>query len=244
MEIDDFLGLLKKRRSMRRFKPDPIPDEYIEKILEAARWAMSGANAQPWEFVVVKDQETKDKMAEFFIEGRMEAYSIERTRLEELRHHQLRTLPKGLPSFKDAPVLIAVCGDRRTLQATVLATHFSPGGELEHTFIMNIANAIQIMHLAVAALGLGSQWVSFGQAFEQKVKALLDVPDMLEILAIVPIGYTAYVPAGVYRRKLKEIVHYEKYDRSRYRSGEDIIKFLADLRKRTRRAYDQEAGLP
>ena len=45
MEIDELLELVRKRRSIRQFKPDPIPDEHVEKIIETARWAMSGANA-------------------------------------------------------------------------------------------------------------------------------------------------------------------------------------------------------
>ena len=53
MNIKDFLELAKKRRSIRHFKPDPVTEEFIEQILEAARWAMSGANGQPWEFIVV-----------------------------------------------------------------------------------------------------------------------------------------------------------------------------------------------
>jgi len=64
MEIDKLLELAKKRRSIRSFKPDPFPDEYVEEIIEVARWAMSGANAQPWEFVVVKNEETINKIAE------------------------------------------------------------------------------------------------------------------------------------------------------------------------------------
>ena len=67
MNIDGFLELARKRRNIRRFKPDLIPDECIEKILEAARWAQSGANAQPWEFIVVKDKDTKDKIADLYV---------------------------------------------------------------------------------------------------------------------------------------------------------------------------------
>ena len=63
MDYDAFLELVKnRRRSVRRFKPDPISDEYVEKIIEAARWAPSGFNAQPWEFVVVRKQELKGKI--------------------------------------------------------------------------------------------------------------------------------------------------------------------------------------
>ena len=58
MTYDEFLALVKARHTCRGFKAEPIPDDAIEKILEAARWAMSGANSQPWEFVVVRKPET------------------------------------------------------------------------------------------------------------------------------------------------------------------------------------------
>jgi len=69
MQIDEFLELTKKRRTIRRFKPDPVPDECIEKMLEAARFAQSGGNAQPWEFIVVKDKETKNRIVELVAEA-------------------------------------------------------------------------------------------------------------------------------------------------------------------------------
>ena len=66
IQIDEFLDLVRERRSIRKFKPDPVPDEYIQKILEAAHWAISGANAQPWEFIVIKDPLTKKRLGEAF----------------------------------------------------------------------------------------------------------------------------------------------------------------------------------
>ena len=68
MNLDEFLELARKRRSVRKFKPDPIPDGVVEKILDAAHWAQSGANAQPWEFIVVRNRETIHKMADFLKE--------------------------------------------------------------------------------------------------------------------------------------------------------------------------------
>jgi len=59
MDIDGLLEIIKKRRHNGRVKADPIPDESLKKIIEAASWAPSGNNAQPWEFVVVKSAETK-----------------------------------------------------------------------------------------------------------------------------------------------------------------------------------------
>jgi hypothetical protein len=65
----------------------------------------------------------------------------------------------------------------------------------------------------------------------------LDVPEELTIPTIVPIGYPAYEPPPPYRRDLKEIIHFEKYDRSKYRSGDDIYNFLLTLRQKTRPSY-------
>src|SRR5512139_2189033 len=119
MDIETFIDLLKSRRSIRAYKPDPIPDDAIQKIIEAARWAPSGANAQPWEFILVKDPATKEKMARIYHETyEAEHECMEELRIEEFRHHQIASSTPSLPAFKDAPVLVVVCGDRRTLQAS------------------------------------------------------------------------------------------------------------------------------
>ncbi len=242
MRIDEFLELSRKRRCIRRFKPDPIPDEYVGKIVEAARWAMSGANGQPWEFIAVKDRETINKMAEQYLEVQKRVHHIERTRVEELRQPKYAAGgPVGLPGFKDAPVIIVVLGDRRTLQATVLAPHFLPpgeGGDPDATYLKNVGNATMLIHLAVAALGLGSQWCSVNGLFVRPLQELLDIPAEIIPHTIVPIGYPAYEPPLPYRREVKEILHYDKYDHSKYRTDEDIYNFILDLRRRTRSAYD------
>ena len=64
MDYDSLLELVKDRRSIRRFKPDLSPDEYVEKIIEAARWAPSGFNTQPWEFMVVRKREIRERIVE------------------------------------------------------------------------------------------------------------------------------------------------------------------------------------
>ena len=62
MDYESLLRVIKKRRTIRKFKPSTVPDEYIEKVIDAARWAPSAANTQPWEFVVVKNEEARKKM--------------------------------------------------------------------------------------------------------------------------------------------------------------------------------------
>ena len=239
MNIDELLELMRKRRSIRKFKPDAVPDEYIEKMIEAARWAPSGANGQPWEFVIIRDQETKNKMAELYRQIRPEHYYIEQTRVEDLRHNVLRKPPTDLPAFKDAPVLIVVCGDRRAFQGSILAgVYLGSGGGIDGTYQKSIANAIFSLHLAAAALGLGSQWATVTTEYEQLLKPLLGIPPILHIHTIVPVGYPAHEPKPSYRRTAEEIVHQERYDMAKFRTGDKIIEFIGRLRDRTRPNYN------
>ena len=62
--MQDILDVLTSRKSIRRYKSDPVSDEMIDKILEAARWAPTGENYQPWRFIVIKDQETRNKIGD------------------------------------------------------------------------------------------------------------------------------------------------------------------------------------
>jgi 5,6-dimethylbenzimidazole synthase len=239
MSIDDFLTFLHHRRSIRRFKPYTVPAETIEKVLEAGRWAMSGANAQPWEFVVVRDTKTRDRLAESWFEPHKEMYAIEQSRITELRLPPLREFATS-PAWKEAPVLIAVVGDRRTYQATVLGASFLvTEGAADAIYLKNMANATQNLNMAAAAAGLGAMWISITQAWSDSIKRILDIPDVLEVHTMIAMGYSAYEGKAAARRPLKEIVHYESYDMSKYRSAEYIQQFIYDLRKNTERPYKQ-----
>ncbi|MCL2281295.1 MAG: nitroreductase family protein [Dehalococcoidia bacterium] len=239
MNIDDFLSLVHTRRSVRRFKTDPVPPELLEKILEAGRWAMSGANAQPWEFVVVQDAAIRARIVDSWLAPNNEAYVIEQMRVPELRHHHLRS-PLTTPSFQDAPVIITIVGDRRTYQATVLGASFLvTEGAADAIYLKNMANASQMLHLAAAAAGLSSEWISVNRPWGQALKRILDIPEILEVHTLAAIGYPTYQPKPSYRRPLTDIVHYDKYDRSKYRNGEDIYKYLVTLRQNTEPPYKQ-----
>lgn len=223
MQIDDFIALARKRRSIRQFKPDPVPDEYINKIIEAARWAMSGANSQPWEFIVVKDKDIISKLADIHLKYYQIQTIVELTRIPEYGHPTQKKPTDIL--WRYAPVVIAVLGDMRVMQASTITLRFFE----EHTFDHNMANCVQMMHLAAAALGLGSQWVSMHAPRKELMKAVLGVPPDINLFNLVPIGYPAHKPAG-FRRKLSEIVHQNKYDMSRFRTQEDIQEFVKFLR--------------
>ena len=74
---DLLYDIIRRRSSVRKLKPDPIPDEYIGKILEAGRWAMSGANSQPWEYIVVKDAKSEKGSLPLLFGGQYRLYLLD-----------------------------------------------------------------------------------------------------------------------------------------------------------------------
>jgi nitroreductase len=237
------LELVKRRMSVRKFRPDPIPDDTISKILEVARWAMSGANSQPWEFVVVTDSAIKKQLRDAYSEHNTDfIFWMEQQREYNLRHpsyqvkddpHESLRFNKAKANWHLAPALIVVLGDGRRQWGTVMGAH-TFGRDQSH-LTDSLANASFLIHLAVASLGLTSEWVSIH--IEEPHKRILGVPDLLKLYLIIPIGY-ADVPAraGV-RRPLEDMVHRERYDMSKHMSNEEVVKYLYSLREATGSNY-------
>lgn len=222
----EFMKLVKERRSIRRFKQDPVPLESVEKIVEAARWAMSGGNAQPWDFIAIQNKETKEKIIEIYQSQQMEMHFLEMARQQELRHPQLAQAPSGPPGFADAPLIIAVLGDPR-VQHTVSILGASSSSTRFELLDQSLGCSVQIMQLAVTSLGLTSGWVSIVHPMiEEPLKQLLGVPNVLRLMVLVPVGYPAHQPRTPFRREITEFLHYERYDMTRFRSGKDIIDYV------------------
>jgi nitroreductase len=189
--------------------------------------------------VVVTDAGLRAELAESWFEPHREMYAIEQSRIEALRLTPLREFA-STAAFKSAPVLVAVLGDRRTYQATVLgAPYLATEGASDAIYLKNMANAAQNINLAAAAADLGAMWISITRVWADSIRRILDVPDMLEVHTMIALGYPAYQPKPASRRPLADIVHYDKYDSARYRSAEDIQAFLYNLRANTEIPYKQ-----
>jgi 5,6-dimethylbenzimidazole synthase len=244
-EYDLLLNLLQYRSSVRRLKPDPLPDGYVEKVVEAGRWAMSGANSQPWEFIIVRDPKIKKELAEAYREINADYnFWMEQQRIPELRHPSFQLAEGENPyekaenmkkryRWEEVPALIAVIGDGRRQWGTVMGGH-TFGRDQSH-LTDGLANACMLMHLAAASLGLGTQWVTIH--IQDPFKRILEVPDIYTFYLIIPIGYPAIEPKRGVRRELSEMLHYEKYDQSKYMSNAEVINYLAKLRGNTLEKY-------
>jgi len=235
MDYDQFLTLVKTRRSTRKFKTDPVPDDLVEKIIEAGRWAPSGANSQPWEYIVIKDKGTKDRIVDIVKEHGEYNRKVELTREEKLRWPSAAKVAgdpglKDAPGFKDAPVFIILCGDPRTRESYPLLTLLTRG---DSHFASSLAGAFLNMALAATTLGLGSQWISAtGHPFVMcLLRELLGIPDKLVIYDAMAVGYPAEQPRPRLVRERADMVHYERYDRAKYRTDEQIKDFIISLRK-------------
>lgn len=228
MNYDSFLELVKKRRSIRRFKPDPISDEHIGKIIEAARWAPSGANSQPWEFVIIKDKETKEKIHEFIADMGEINRKVELIRPPELQHHGGHGPAGGRPGYMAAPVFIIACGDPRGRAAYPFSTALTRARE---NLISGMASAFLYMHLAATTLGLASQWVSAtaNTVTQARIKVLLGIPTRLDIYDTMALGY----PAGESRPRLvrerEEMMHRERFDLSKFKTDEQHRQFIISI---------------
>jgi nitroreductase len=228
MDYNGFLELVQRRRSVREFKPDMVSDELIDKILEAAHWAPSGANSQPWEFVIVKNPELKEGIMKIFEEGDALAYRMELTREPRLRL-PLYNRPPQTPSFASAPVFIVMCGDPRTMAAYPLRDGSYRG---QSNYISSLAGACLYIHLAAVALGIGAKWITAtGIPFEQcLIKDLLKIPEELDIYETLAIGYPAQEPRPRSVRDMKDIVHHEYYDEKKFRTDDQVKDFICSLR--------------
>jgi nitroreductase len=226
MDYDSLLDLVKERRTIRKFKPDPIPDDYIEKIIEVARWAPSGFNTQPWEFIVIKDKKLKEDLARLSAEYR-EKYG---RRLEATREPRLG--PLKLPGsyepmdWNSAPVFIMLCGDTRAKIGLPMTVR-NDSWECRSIFTSSLANAFLYMHLAATSLGLAANWVSALKAtlVHRMVKHTLGLPQDFEIYDMMAIGYPAMKPRKKLMRDKNTMVHFDHCTADDFRTDEEVIEY-------------------
>ncbi len=185
-----------RQRACRAFRADPVSDEDLARLIDAATHAPSAENRQPWQFVVVRDPATRAAIGDLTRrawEAHGRAFSEQR-----LSASLLAEVDRGATGgIAAAPVHIAVCADlERGLEATVGSS---------------IYPAVQNLLLAATALGLGSALTTLTTAFTAELAELLGLPDHVRPVAIVPVGWPAR-PLGPPRREpFASHTHRERY---------------------------------
>ena len=201
----DVMDAIQKRRSIRHFKPDDIPNDVLERLLNAMRLAPSGENRQPWKFIVVRDKTTKYKVAATCIWKTSDGKQV---------------LQKWI---NEAPVIIVACGfekeasvryykkgeliitDWASLEAEMQQTTI----EYESSLVSDLTIAIDHLTLAARAEGLGTCWL--GSMKEPQVKEILSIPKDVRAPLAVVLGYPMSWPNSRPRKSINEIICYDKY---------------------------------
>ncbi len=188
-------------RALRRFRPDPIPDEMLFQLFDAAIRAPSGQNAQDWRFIVITDPAVKAKMQGWAEEG-WRRYQPELSenpeRIDGLPRTQrltLRSVEHLVAHLHEAPAIIAVLG--------LKGRHSTPGGS---TF-----PAVQNLMLAARGLGLGASVFNLPMRGSDELLALLDIPDTNQLYCLLPIGYPTDRFGPVRRKPVRAVVYRERF---------------------------------
>lgn len=200
----ELIETIQSRRSIRKFKTDPIPEKYITELIESGRLAPSGSNLQSTRYVIIKSEEARAKFAE--------------------------CIP--LPFVTQAPLIIACCIDKQVLDTaekrskelmqsnafadTPLAnmnrdseTYNKRRREMDEESLksyLSLNAAIALEHIALRAvdLGLGSCWIMMFD--REKAKKILELDERYDVVALLPIGYPDQNPPQRPRLELNELV--------------------------------------
>jgi nitroreductase len=210
-------------RSLRRLKPDPVPDALITQVLDAAVRAPSAGNAQNWAFVVVRDAETRRRLGLIYrkASGIAAAIYAARGRPPHLSEAQFaRMLGAGgwlWEHLGEAPVLLVPCQHqpvvppRESLPAEIAARRQEEVTYAERIRGASIYPAVQNIILACRALGLGTTITTNHIRCESEVKALLGIPDDVATFALMPIGWPIDPYGPLTRRPLAEVAHANRW---------------------------------
>ncbi len=210
-------------RALRRLKPDPIPEELITQILDAAIRAPSAGNAQNWAFVVVRDPGLRAGLGRLYREASdiAAAYYEARGRPAHMSEDQWRRMMSSgaylWDHMGDAPVLLIPCLVRRevppvaALAPEMQATYQNEIAYLDRIRGASIYPAVQNIILACRALGLGTVITTNHLRCEDKMKSLLGLPTNVETFALMPIGYPLGKFGPLARRPLAEVAYADRW---------------------------------
>jgi 5,6-dimethylbenzimidazole synthase len=221
------MEVIRKRMTVRAFDPSyAVPREHYEMILEAARHSPSGANAQPWHFIVITDADLKTKIMEYFREEQ-----VARAKLK------MKFPTPDYRGLATAPGMIVVASDFRWVRAFPV---LNDGSELDRMYrenaerilLQSVAAATMSAHLAAAALGYNVWWVTaIGQQRAQAaMKPLLGIPDELSVLDIMCFGPAAKQPYKRWKKSLAEITNWNRFDPAHYMTEAQIDDWVATTR--------------
>jgi nitroreductase len=212
-------------RSMRRLRPDPVPDDLLWKILDAAVQAPSGGNVQPWRFLVIRDADTKRFVQERYERGwdryvaaNMKAAAAATVPMSEeeaaARMKMVAAASHLAEHLHEAPVLLLVCMLPRKMDLPPDPESQPPSPAALYA---SIFPAVQNILLACRAHGLGATLTTLHLLYERAIKERLGIPAEIETVALVPIGWPVGRFGAVTRAPVETVTYWDEWGKTRGR---------------------------
>ena len=208
-------------RSIRKLSPDPVPEDLITRVLEAATQAPSGGNAQDWVFVVVRDPELRREVGVVYRKGSDIAAKIYAARgkpahLSEAQYRRFMGSGQWLwDHLAEAPVILIPCLHPRSMPAhealPPTVSYDDEIGYLDRIRGASIYPAVQNILLACRALGLGTVLTTNHLRCEGELKALLGIPDDVATFALMPIGWPLQNFGPLTRKPVREVAYADRW---------------------------------
>jgi nitroreductase len=209
---NDLFEAMHSMRAIRRWRPDPIPEELIWKILDAATRAPNGGNRQPWGFLVVTDAEQRKEIGRLVREeasGRIKELrdELEAGNLEPSRKLLVSSALNMFENYDSAPLIIVPCQSL-------------PGGLESADFFTssNIYPAVENLLLAARGVGIGSVLTTIHRRFEPELRRLLNIPDDMQPACVLPMGFPDAYFGPTRRRPIEEVTHWGGWGNYKKRS--------------------------
>jgi nitroreductase len=201
-------------RAVRRLKPDPIPDDVLQRILKAATWAPTGGNAQPWRIIVVKDDNSKRQLGDLYAERWQLFAGMYRDRLHGLPDEELRAQERIIASgdylaehFGETPCIVVFCFNPKAMAITDI--------KLDRVSVVgggSVYPSVQNLLLACRQEGLGCVLTTLLCECENSVRDILDIPEGWGTAAHIPVGYPVGKGHGPIKRlDVSELVYLDRW---------------------------------
>jgi len=219
----DLIDTLRSTGAIREFRPDPVPDDVVVRILDNARFAPSGGNAQGWHVVVVKDAATRRALRDLYVPGWRDYLAMRQagltpwapvtdTEAERRALRQADAIPdEALGGFvahlDEVPMMLVLLADLRALAAVDrdFDRYTMAGGASIYPFAWSIL-------LAARAEGLGGVMTTMAIRREPEVKGLLGVPDPFVVAGVIFLGHPVHQPRRLTRRPVEEFATVDRFD--------------------------------
>ena len=190
-------------RAMRYFRPDPVPAELVDRVLWAGTRASSPNNCQPWDFVVVRDPQVRDRIGELFAPIVAAAGDVTASLPPDLDASQRRTAAGAMhlmSNMAQVPVIVFICG----------VNNYPQPDQPDISYMYSALYAAgQNMLVAARALGLGAAFTTLHKMVEPGLRELLKLPEDRILGVTLPLGWPAGRFGPLKRRPVEEVVHHD-----------------------------------